>query len=322
MKLKSLLSSLALLAVLPALAWAQGTFPERPVRIIIPFGPGGLADITMRTLGERLTPLLGQQVVIENMPGAGGVTAALAAKKAKPDGHTVLVVVNGSAIAKSLFKQLPYDVEKDFEPVSLVTYFDLLILVNPKSKYGSLKDLVAAAKASPGKLNFATINPGSTQNLSAQLFKSVAGIDVTIVPFRTSADAAAAVVSGEVDAVFESYAAMKGLISGGRIKPLASTATRSFGYLPDLPTVIQAGLPTYEVSGWNAIAAPAGTPPQAIATLNKHINAVIAQPDFKAKLLDFGTLAYAGKPEELRAQLAKDVVKWRDVIEKAGIPKQ
>lgn len=322
MKLRTLLSSLALLAVLPAAALAQGAFPERPVRIIIPFGPGGLADITMRTLGERLTPLLGQQVVVENMPGAGGVTAALAAKKAKPDGHTLLVVVNGSAIAKSLFKQLPYDVEKDFAPVSLVTYFDLLILVNPKSKYGSLKDLIAAAKASPGKLNFATINPGSTQNLSAQLFKSVAGVDATIVPFRTSADAAAAVVSGEVDAVFESYAAMKGLVSGARLKPLASTATRSFGYLPELPTVMQAGLPNYEVSGWNALAAPAGTPAQAIAILNRHINTVIAQPDFKAKLLDFGTLAYAGTPEELRAQLAKDVVKWREVIEKAGIPKQ
>lgn len=322
MKLRTLLSSLALLAVLPAAALAQGAFPERPVRIIIPFGPGGLADITMRTLGERLTPLLGQQVVVENMPGAGGVTAALAAKKAKPDGHTLLVVVNGSAIAKSLFKQLPYDVEKDFAPVSLVTYFDLLILVNPKSKYGTLKDLIAAAKASPGKLNFATINPGSTQNLSAQLFKSVAGVDATIVPFRTSADAAAAVVSGEVDAVFESYAAMKGLVSGARLKPLASTATRSFGYLPELPTVMQAGLPNYEVSGWNALAAPAGTPAQAIAILNRHINTVIAQPDFKAKLLDFGTLAYAGTPEELRAQLAKDVVKWREVIEKAGIPKQ
>ena len=321
MKVRSILCILAL-AVLPAAGFAQGAFPERPVRIIIPFGPGGLADITMRTLGERLTPLLGKQVVIENMPGAGGVTAAMAAKKAKPDGHTLLVVVNGSAIAKSLFKQLPYDVEKDFAPVSLVTYFDLLILVNPQSKYATLKDLVAAAKASPGKLNFATINPGSTQNLSAQLFKSVAGVDAVIVPFRTSADAAGAVVSGEVDAVFESYAAMKGLVSGGRLKPLASTATRSFGYLPDLPTVQQAGVAGYEVSGWNALAAPAGTPKDRIAILNRHINAVIAQPDFKAKLLEFGTLAYAGTPEELRAQLAKDVVKWREVIEKAGIPRQ
>jgi tripartite-type tricarboxylate transporter receptor subunit TctC len=275
----------------------------------------------MRSLGERMTPLLGKQVVIENMPGAGGVTAALAARKAKPDGHTLLVVVNGTAIAKSLFKQLPYDPQADFAPVSLVTYFDLLVLANP-ARYATLKDLVAAAKARPGKLNFATINPGSTQNLSAQLFKSVANIDVAIVPFKTSGEAASAVIAGNVDAVFESYAAMKGLIGGGRLKPLASTATKSFGYLPDLPTVQQAGVAGYEVSGWNALAAPAGTPPEVIAILNRHVNTVIAQPDFKAKLLEAGTLAYAGKPEELGKQLADDIAKWKAVIEKAGIPQQ
>lgn len=305
----------------PGLAWAQGPFPQQPVRIVVPFGPGGLADITMRLLGERMTPLLGKQVVIENMPGAGGVTAAQAVKKAKPDGHTLLVVVNGTAIAKSLFKQLPYDPQADFAPVSLVTYFDLLVLSDPK-RYATLQDLLRAARSNPGKLNFATINPGSTQNLSAQLFKSVAGIDVTVVPFKTSADAATAVIAGNADAVFESYAAMKGLVSGGRLKPLASTATKSFGYLPGLPTVIEAGVPGYEVSGWNALAAPAGTPADVVAVLNRHVNTVIAQGDFKAKMLESGTLAYAGTPEELRKQLAADIVKWKGVIEKAGIPQQ
>src|SRR5690242_19576554 len=159
------------------------TFPERPVHIVVPFAPGGLADITMRTLAERLTQLLGKQVVIENQPGAGGVTAALNVKKARPDGHTLLCIVNGTAIAVSLFKQLAYDPRTDFTPVSLVTYFDLLILAGADSRYKTLGDLVAAAKANPGKINFATINPGSTQNLSAQIFKSVAGIDVAIVPF-------------------------------------------------------------------------------------------------------------------------------------------
>lgn len=320
MNFRSLLSLVAL-AVLPAAAAAQGTFPQHPVRIVIPFGPGGLADITMRTLGERLTPLLGKQVIYENMPGAGGVTAAMAVKKAKPDGHTLLVVVNGTAITKSLFKQLPYDPQADFAPVSLVTYFDLVIAAAP-GRHASLKDLVAAAKASPGKLNFATINPGSTQNLSAQLFKSVAGIDVEVVPFKTSADAATAVIAGNADAVFESYAAIKGLLGGGRLKPLAVTADKPFGYLPGVPTVQEAGVPGYVVTGWNALAAPAGTPPEVIAILNKHINTVIAQPDFKAKLLEGGTLAYAGKPEELRDQLARDIAKWREVIQKAGIPQQ
>lgn len=317
----SLILWLAALLALPAAAPAQPSFPQQPVRIVIPFGPGGLADITMRQLGERMSPLLGKQVVIENMPGAGGVTAAMAVKKAKPDGHTLLVVVNGTAIAKSLFKQLPYDPQTDFAPVSLVTYFDLLVLVSP-SRYATLKDLLAAGKANPGRLNFATINPGSTQNLSAQLFKSVAGIDVVIVPFKTSPDAATAVIAGNADAVFESYAAMKGLISGARLKPLASTAEKPFGYLPNLPTVQEAGLPGYVVSGWNALAAPAGTPPEVIAILNRHVNTVVAQPDFKAKLLDSGTLAYAGRPDELRKQLADDIAKWKTVIEKAGIPRQ
>lgn len=315
-------AALWLCLVFCASASAQPAFPDRPVHIVVPFGPGGLADITMRTLGDRLTPLLGRQVVIENQPGAGGVTAALNVKKARPDGHTLLCVVNGTAIAVSLFKQLPYDPQKDFTPVSLVTYFDLVILASGDSKHATLKDLVAAAKANPGKLNFATINPGSTQNLSAQLFKSVAGIDVQVVPFRTSPDAAAAVVAGNADAVFESYAAMKGLIAGGKLKPLAVTAPKSYGYLPNVPTAEQAGVPGYVVTGWNALAAPAGTPPEVVAILNRHINTVIAQPDFKAKLLDFGTLAYAGKPEELGRQLANDIAKWRGVIEKAGIQKQ
>jgi len=317
--MKRLLLWLAAIA-LPGAAPAQ-TFPEQPVHIVVPFGPGGLADITMRALGERLAPLLGKPVVIENQPGAGGVTAALAVKKAKPDGHTLLVVVNGTAIAKSLFKALPYDPQADFAPVSLVAYFDLVVAVNP-ARYATLKDLVAAAKAAPGKLNFATINPGSTQNLSAQLFKSVAGIDVTVVPFRTTPDAAASVVSGEADAVFESYATLKGLVAGGRLKPLATSASKSYGYLPGVPTVEEAGVKGYVVTGWNALAAPAGTPPERIAILNRDVNAVVAQPDFKARLLEGGSLAYGGTPDELKKQLADDIVKWKDVIEKAGIPKQ
>jgi len=308
------------LFVFSAAASAQ-VFPQRPVRVVIPFGPGGLADITMRTLGERMAPLLGQPVVFENMPGAGGVTAALAVKNARPDGHTLLVIANGTAIAKSLFKQLPYDPQADLAPVSLVTYFDLLVLVSPE-RYRKLDELVAAAKKNPGKLNFATINPGSTQNLSAELFKSVAGIDVQIVPFKTSGDAATAVMAGNADAVFESYAAMKGLIAGGKLKALASTAEKSYGYLPGVPIAEEAGVRGYVVSGWNALAAPAGTPADVIAILNRHVNAVIAQPDFKAKLLEQGTLAYAGKPEELREQLARDIAKWKAVIEKAGIPRQ
>jgi tripartite-type tricarboxylate transporter receptor subunit TctC len=302
------------------LANAQ-SFPDRPVRIVVPFGPGGLADITFRLVADRLTPLLGKQVLVENMPGAGGVTAANAVIKSKPDGHTLLVIVNGTAISKSLFKKLPYDPVNDLTPVSLVTYFDLLVLVKADSPHKSVKDLVAAAKANPGKTNFGTINPGSTQNLSAELFKTAAGVNATVVPFKTSPDAATALMAGDIDAVFESYAAMKGLLSGGRLRALASTGAKPFGYLPNLATVRDAGI-NYEVTGWNGLAAPAGTPAAVVAILNKHMNTVVENPDFKAKMLESGTLAQAGRPEDLRKQLVADIDKWAAVIKQAGIPQQ
>jgi tripartite-type tricarboxylate transporter receptor subunit TctC len=298
------------------------TFPERPVRIILPFGAGGLADITFRLVAERMTGLMGKQVLVENMPGAGGVNAANAALKSKPDGHTMIALTNGTAISKSLFKSLPFDPEKDFAPVSLVGYFDILVLARNGGPHNTLGDLLAAARSSPGKLNFATINPGSTQNLSAELFKSTAGLDVSIVPFKTSPEAATAVIAGNVDVVFESYAAMKSLISGGRLKPLAATGQKRNEYLPSLSTAMEAGVPGYEVVGWNALGVPAGTPPEVIAILNRHVNAVIAMPDVKARMLEFGLQAYAGPSSELRARMAADVAKWAAVIKKSGIQQQ
>jgi putative tricarboxylic transport membrane protein len=304
--------------------WAQSpaTFPDRPIRLVLAFGPGGLADITFRLVAERLTGLVGKQVVVENQPGAGGVTAASTVMKAAPDGHTLLVLTNGTAISKSLFKSLPFDPVKDFAPVSLVAYFDIVIVTSAESKYQTLGDLLAAARSSPGKLNLGTINPGSTQNLSAELFRSTAGIDVVIVPFRTSPDAATALMGGNLDAVFESYTALKPLVAARKLRALATTGTKRSVYLPELPTVKEAGVPTYEVTGWNALGAPAGTPPEIIAILNRHVNAVVAMPDFKQRLLEFGNEAYGGTPDELRRQLVNDIAKWEAVIKKAGIPQQ
>jgi len=310
---------LMLLFALPAHAQ---TFPDRPIRIVVPFGAGGLADVTFRLVAEKLSPLVGKPVIVENQPGAGGIAAANTVLKAKPDGHTLLVISNGTAISTSLFKSLPYDPIKDLQPVSLVGWFDLLVLVKAESPYRTLNDLLAAARRSPGKLNFATINPGSTQNLSAELFRSVAGVDAPIIPFKTSPEAFTALVGGNVDVVFESYAAARPLVTGNRMRALASTGNRRYGYLPELPTAIESGLPNYEVSGWNALAAHAGAPREAIAFLNRQVNAVVQMPDVKARLLEFGILAYGGAPEELRAQLVKDAAKWAAVIERAGIPRQ
>ena len=308
--------------LLAAAGAAAAQYPDKPVRIVVAFGAGGLADITFRIYAEKLTGLLGTPVVVENLPGAGGIAAATAVLRAKPDGHTLLVVSNGTAISKSLFKNLPFDPQKDFAPVSFAAYFDLVVLVKGDGKYRSLADLLRAARTQPGKLNFGTINPGSTQNLSAELFRSTAGIQVPIIPFKSSPDAMTALLGGGLDAVFESYAATKALVDSGRARALASTAAKRTGYLPAVPTVEEAGLPGYEVSGWNALAAPTGTPSEVIALLNRQMNAVAAMPEVKKRLLELGTDAYAGTAEEFRSRFAADIAKWAAVIRQAGIQAQ
>ena len=322
-----LLSSLATLPLaLPLVrnAAAQAAaFPDRPVKIVVPFGPGGLADVTFRIVSEKLSDLLGKQVVVENLPGAGGIAAGNAVMRAKPDGHTLLVIANGTAITKSLFKSLPFDIQKDFAPVSLAAYFDLVIVAKGDGgRYRSLADLLAAARANPGKLNFGTITPGSSQNLSAELFRTTANLQVSVIPFKTTPDTATALIAGEIDAVFESYAALKSLIESGRLRVLASTSPKRTGYLPSAPTAQEAGVPGYEVVGWNALAAPAGTPSDVIALINRHMNSVVAMPEVKKRFVELGLDAYAGTPEELRLRLAGDIVKWAAVIKQAGIPQQ
>jgi tripartite-type tricarboxylate transporter receptor subunit TctC len=235
-------------------------WPSRPIMILLPYGAGGVADITARVIAQKMSDSLHQPVIIDNRPSAGQIVATEAVKSAAPDGYTLLWLNQGHAVSMSLFKLLPYDPVKDFAPVSLVAYFDLVVLAKGDARYQTLGELLAAARAAPGKLNFGTINPGSTQNLSAELFRSSAAIDVSIVPFRTSPEAATALMAGELDAIFESYTAMKSLVAAGRLKPLASTGPKRSFYLPDLPTATEAGVPGYEVVGWNALAAPAGTP--------------------------------------------------------------
>jgi tripartite-type tricarboxylate transporter receptor subunit TctC len=300
----------------------EPAFPTGPVRLVVPFGAGGLADITMRLVAAKMSERLGKQMIIDNRPGAGGIVAANAVSSSRPDGHTLLVFTNGTAISKSLFKDLPYDPLKDFAPVSLVTYFDLVVLVNGASPFRTLEDLLGAARRTPGKLNIGTINPGSTQNLSAELFRMTAALDVTIVPFRGSPDVANALLGNQVEAGMESYAALKPQIDAGALRVLANSAVTRAEYLKDVPTIAEGGVPGYEVVGWNAIVAPAATPPAIVDLLNRHINAVVAMPEIRQRMLDLGTDAKAGTPEDLRRQLTQDIAKWADVIKRAGIPQQ
>jgi tripartite-type tricarboxylate transporter receptor subunit TctC len=305
-----------------ASANAQSDYPSRPIQLIVPYGPGGVADVGMRIMAEKLSIRLKQNVVVENRPGAGGIVAAKAVATAPPDGYNVLMTGNNNAIAVGLFKSLPYDILKDFRPTSTVSFFDLLIIVKDGSPLKSLVDIVKAAKANPGKLNIGTINPGSTQNLAAELFKSVNGIDVQIVPFRTSADMATALLRGDLDVMFEFFTAAHGLLSDKKVLALASTGPKRSAYLPDVPTAIEQGIKDYEVVSWNGLAVPTGTPKPVIDTLVAGINAVLPDPTIQERAKALGMDMQGSTPAEMDKRMKDDIVKWGAVIEKAGIQKQ
>jgi putative tricarboxylic transport membrane protein len=296
------------------------TYPDRPIRLVIGLAAGGIGDITMRIVADKLGERLGQRIVIDNRPGAGGIPAAQAVINAAPDGYTLATLFNGTAISVSLFNAMPFDVVKDFSPISSVALFDLLLLTKASSPIRSVADLVAEAKARGGGLNIGTVNPGTTQHLSAELFKATTGIEATIVPFRSSSEVLTALLRDDVTIAFETYAALKGAIDIGQIRPIASSGpTRS---LPDVPTVRESGVPTFEVTAWNGIFAPAKTPQAIIDLLNRHIVEVVAMPDVRKRILELGTEPRSSTPAELGARLHGDIAKWAAVIEQAHIEKK
>jgi tripartite-type tricarboxylate transporter receptor subunit TctC len=313
-----LLLVLLLAAAMFDQAQAQASYPDRPIRIVIGFGPGGLADITMRLVGQKLTELTGQQVVIENRPSAGGIVAASAVTSARPDGYTLFVLSSGIAISRSLLKTMPFDPVSDFAPISTVAYFDLLLLTQAQSPLRTAADVIAAARGNPGQFNVGTINPGSTQNLSAELFKAATGVNMTIIPYRSTPEVLTALLRDDVHVMMESYAALKAPIDDGRVRPIASTGETRSPMLPDVPTLREEGVAA-EVVGWNALVAPAQTPKEIIAALNRHVQTIVAQPDFRQRLLELGTEARASTPQELGARLSADIEKWAAVIKQAGI---
>ena len=309
------------LAVASAPSLAQ-TFPTRPVRILVPFAAGGVADITARVLSQKMSEALRQQVLVENRPSAGGIVASEAVAKAEPDGHTLLFITNGNAVSVSLFKSLPYDTVSDFAPVSTVGFFDLVLAVDSASKIGSVRELIAAAKANPNKFNIGTINPGSTQNLAAELFKSMAGVDAQVVPFKATPAVIVALKGNDVQAAFEFLTPVLPQIKGGSLRALAVTSAKRFPGLPDVPTVAESGVPGYQASSWNGVAAPAKTPRTVIERLNREVSAALADPTVHKRLSDLGVDVRPGTPEALRELLVSEIAKWKVVIERAKIPKQ
>ncbi|MDD3785386.1 MAG: tripartite tricarboxylate transporter substrate binding protein [Hydrogenophaga sp.] len=303
-------------------ALAQGAYPAKPLRIVVPFGPGGVGDLTARIVANELSRSLGQSVTIENRPGAGGVVAAETVARSAPDGHTMFLMSNGSAVTASLFKSLPFDMVKDFTPVSTLGYFDIAVVVPDDSPFKTLGELVAYGKANPDKLNIGSINIGSTQNLAAELFKSTAGIRAQIIPYNGSPALIGALRGQQVDVGVEILAPVLSQIRGGAFRALAVTGQKRSVVLPDVPTAEEAGVKGYVASSWNALAVPARTPRAVVERLNRDIVAVLANPDVRQKLLALNIDAQSSTPEQNAELLVSDIKRWTGVIERAGIEKQ
>jgi tripartite-type tricarboxylate transporter receptor subunit TctC len=318
---RALLCVLAASFAFAAASARAQTYPNRPVRVILPFAAGGMADITTRLVADKLGDKLGQRIIVDNQPGAGGIAAARSVLASPADGYTLALVTNGTAISVPLFKTLPFDPVKDFAPISGFGNFDLAMAANAASPYHTLADFLRDAKANPGKLNVGTIGVGSTQNLGAELLRSLSGDGLTIITYRTAPEAVIALLRNDIQLLVESYATVKPGLEDGKLRVLAMSGAKRSQVLPNVPTVAEAGVPGYEVRSWNALFAPAGTPPDIIAKLNQAVREVMAQPDVKHRLLDLGIEAQAGPPEEIAARLKADIAKWAKVIDDAKIPK-
>jgi tripartite-type tricarboxylate transporter receptor subunit TctC len=297
-------------------------YPVKPVRVFVPYGPGGVGDVTMRLVADKLGQQLGQQFVIENRPGAGGIVNMTEVMRARPDGYTLGEMGNGQAISVSLFQKLPYNLLTDFQPISVTASFEMLLAVPDKSPYKSINDIVEAARKSPGKLNLGSINPGSTQNLSAHLFQQVTGAQYTLVTFRTTPDLETALLRGDIDLGFDFYAGLQGEIGPGKIRIVATSGEQRDPLLKQVPTVKESGFPDYVVTSWNGLGASAKVPADIINVLSTAVNRALSDPELKAKALNLGIDATGSTPQQMHDRLAADVVKWRDVIDKSGIPKE
>lgn len=304
------------------LASAEAAFPSKPIHIILGSGAGGFADVATRLVGIKLSERLGQPVIVENRPGAGGIAGAQAMLAAPHDGHTIFVMVGGNAIAKALLPSLPFDLEKDFAPISTMSYFDLLLLARQDSPLKSAADIVAISKSKPGGITLGTTSTGSIQSLAAFLITSTTGIKGTIVPYKTSADIMGGVIRGDVDIGIDAYASLKGPIDSGQLRAVVATGATRSPMQPHVPTMKEAGFKDFEVSSWNGFFTAADVPPTAIAILNKEIKEILASPEMRKRFIDLGAEARSSTPEEAGALLKENIVRWGAVVEKAGIPKQ
>lgn len=319
----------ALVAVVVAATGAQiplpvqaQAYPAKTLRVVVPFAAGGAGDLTARAVAAGLAQRLGQAVVIDNRPGAGGVVAADTVARAAPDGYTLFLLSNGTAVAASLFKTLPYDTLTAFTPVSTLGFFDIAVLVPNDSPFRTLGQLSAHARAHPGQLNIGSINVGSTQHLAAELFKSSASVDAQVVPFNGTPALITALRGHQVDAGVEILGPVLPQVRSGALRVLAVAGERRSVVLPDVPTTVESGVPGFVASSWNALALPAHTPRAVVDRLQQEVAYVLATPAVQQQLRTLNVEPRGSTPEQATALLKADIERWRAVIDRAGIPRQ
>ncbi|WP_341705771.1 tripartite tricarboxylate transporter substrate binding protein [Ferrovibrio sp.] len=312
-------SAATVLAAQPAVA---DEWPSRPVRMVVGFGAGGGTDIIARIVAQPLSEALGQPVVVENKPGAGGTIGADTVAKAEKDGYSIFMMNNGHAVSANLYKKLPFDAEKDFAPVSLVATMPLVIAVNNDLKAGNLKELVALAKAEPNKVRFASVGVGSTQHFVGTVFRMMAGIQLRHVPYKGTPAAVAATRSGEVEMLVEVASPVIGQIRGGELKALAVTSAERYPVLPDVPTVAEAGLKGFDISTWYGLAFPAGTPAAIVTKMNQAIHKALAQDSVRKQILDAAFIPATNTPQAFTAHLASEIKRWGGVMKDAEVQQQ
>jgi tripartite-type tricarboxylate transporter receptor subunit TctC len=308
-------------AVLAPLSLRAQDFPSRVVRIVNGFAPGGSSDIVARVMAQKLSESLKQQVIVETRTGAGGMIANEFVAKAAPDGYTLIVITGGYPAQAAMLKKLAYDPIRDFAMISPMTFYPFVMSVTPASPFKSVPELIAYAKANPGKLNYATAGIGTLHHLSTELFNVMAGVDMTHVPFKGGTTAVTELMAGRVDVMFETMTLTVTQVQAGKLRPLAVTSAARVAALPGVPALAEF-LPGYEVSSFLGLATTAGTPPAVVDRLNREVRLVLDQPDTKKRLQDLGGEAWATSPDEMRQYIEREIAKWKRVVEARKIEQQ
>ena len=314
--LRILVAVLSAALALPA--GAADEYPSRPVKIIVPFAAGGPADVYARYLADRLQKSMGQPFVIENKPGGGSLVGTEVVAKSAPDGYSLLLMSNTHTVNESLMPQKPFVLMRDFVPVSPINESDLVLVVNPAVPATTLKELIALAKAQPGKLNYASSGPGTPYHMAGELFKAMAGLDIVHVPYKGSSGARTGVLGGQVEMMFDAVTVMNEHVKAGKVRALATSGKKRSSVMPDVPTLDEAGVPGYESVIWLGLIAPAGTPPAIVHRVNAEITKIVARPDVQADWAKQGATAMTMTPEAFERYLADDIVKWERIVKISG----